>query len=983
MNFGTIIKATCENVAPPADSRCSDPAFALAHPDICPVAPFLVLKPAVGLVCTLGSIQLRAVFTKDGVEEDVTEDTIFSSSDPDVAVVGATSGNATGVSEGSVTFRAVYNDGTNDHEAFSEINVLGDNCCDEQSVAIMVCVDNSKSMSLSFGAGYTTRLAFAKAAATRFINEVNETKDVVGLLKFNDALTEVLSEPAADKASVSALVPAIPQTQQITSFYECVTQAILSLDSVSGADRRIIVIISDGEDSTASYNDSNNPIAALDDFKSSGGIVMCLGVRAHGRGFALLSRFSTGGFFVNGYGTTASDALDYISGLKGYVCAGNCVPEGDEYVPTGAFNYDGFANWDVENGYVDLQGAGFFDYLPGNGMYVDLISGMQPSGSSNGRLVLKDAEAIAIEEGKDYRLTVSLAGNQQVDRSDTVKVQVFYKLADVDETPVYLLNQVIGISDYTSDFSNHSFAFTADADRTVWIAIQQVNVPTGDYARAGVLLGSVVFDDVTDASNLFSDDFDTENLEYVPPACGTGTVYTESGYISGSAGCYGTGCLDEPPAEQLQDPNPLPDIESGSNPPTTYTSTKTKCADCGSGFVNLSETVLEATLTDSETGPPKTCTYELTDGAAILRHYAVYGPVLGLQVNGFELYGSNNGSTWTLLDAVETMVIWDSNAPYLGYLGSNATAYLYYQVRFDSVSPDTGDFSVPPFTLLSSDSLFGIADDEACATATETSEVSQQNADQLANESALAAARAQLNCVQVFTATVSVRKNCPVGTVGQSVTKSATATSLVSEQEAIDKATLEATEAALAELNCEGSNNDQRLCILDESTPNSACDFRTGEPAPTKADPYPSVAFISGMSGLITKVTVTLKKLTHGSPSDICAILVSPSGTIVELMKDAGGDVLNVQAADITFDDDAAGFMPDPLAGNLTVTCKPTHGVGQINFPSPGPASPFALTLASFIGESPNGAWLLYVVDDTALDCGSINNGWTLQITTA
>ncbi len=35
-------------------------------------------------------------------------------------------------------------------------------------------------------------------------------------------------------------------------------------------------------------------------------------------------------------------------------------------------NYAGFANWDVLDGFVDLIGNGFFDLLPGNGLYVDL-----------------------------------------------------------------------------------------------------------------------------------------------------------------------------------------------------------------------------------------------------------------------------------------------------------------------------------------------------------------------------------------------------------------------------------------------------------------------------------------------------------------------------------------------------------------------------------------------------------------------------------
>lgn len=38
----------------------------------------------------------------------------------------------------------------------------------------------------------------------------------------------------------------------------------------------------------------------------------------------------------------------------------------------GTLNYSGFANWNVTAGSVDLIGNGYFDFLPGNGLYVDM-----------------------------------------------------------------------------------------------------------------------------------------------------------------------------------------------------------------------------------------------------------------------------------------------------------------------------------------------------------------------------------------------------------------------------------------------------------------------------------------------------------------------------------------------------------------------------------------------------------------------------------
>ena len=52
--------------------------------------------------------------------------------------------------------------------------------------------------------------------------------------------------------------------------------------------------------------------------------------------------------------------------------------------------------------------------------------------------------------------------------------------------------------------------------------------------------------------------------------------------------CYGYGCLSQPPGAQLQDPNPLADIEvSGYVPPTTYTSTQSFTALCPTGTVPM------------------------------------------------------------------------------------------------------------------------------------------------------------------------------------------------------------------------------------------------------------------------------------------------------------------------------------------------------------------------------------------------------------
>ena len=67
-------------------------------------------------------------------------------------------------------------------------------------------------------------------------------------------------------------------------------------------------------------------------------------------------------------------------------------------VATAALNYTGFANWTVYSGTVDLIGNGSYDFLPGDGLYVDL------DGSTSDAGVLTTKQSFNFTAGSQYIL---------------------------------------------------------------------------------------------------------------------------------------------------------------------------------------------------------------------------------------------------------------------------------------------------------------------------------------------------------------------------------------------------------------------------------------------------------------------------------------------------------------------------------------------------------------------------------------------------
>jgi subtilisin-like proprotein convertase family protein len=148
------------------------------------------------------------------------------------------------------------------------------------------------------------------------------------------------------------------------------------------------------------------------------------------------------------------------------------------------------------------------------------------------------------------------------------------------------------------------------------------------------------------------------------------------------------------------------------------------------------------------------------------------------------------------------------------------------------------------------------------------------------------------------------------------------------------------------------------------------------------ATPYPASIAVSGLTGVISKVRVTLRSLSHTFPKDIDILLVGPTGQNIVLMSDVGGPGPGVASVNLTFDDDAAITL-DPTTNPPSGIYRPVNFVAGDSFPAPAPLPTPATTLSAFQGTDPNGTWSLYVVDDAAGDTGTIAGGWQIDFVMA
>lgn len=148
------------------------------------------------------------------------------------------------------------------------------------------------------------------------------------------------------------------------------------------------------------------------------------------------------------------------------------------------------------------------------------------------------------------------------------------------------------------------------------------------------------------------------------------------------------------------------------------------------------------------------------------------------------------------------------------------------------------------------------------------------------------------------------------------------------------------------------------------------------------AVPYPSSITVDGLPPGTYAVTATIKNFTHPFPADVDMVLVGPGGQKVMLMSDANGILNQFHNLTLTFDDDAAAFVPAGFPSMSSGTYKPSNYGTTADVPPGGiPAGPYSAELAVFGGTPLNGTWSLYVWDDAFINNKPINGGWCVNFT--
>jgi subtilisin-like proprotein convertase family protein len=194
--------------------------------------------------------------------------------------------------------------------------------------------------------------------------------------------------------------------------------------------------------------------------------------------------------------------------------------------------------------------------------------------------------------------------------------------------------------------------------------------------------------------------------------------------------------------------------------------------------------------------------------------------------------------------------------------------------------------------------------------------------------------------------------------------------------------------ADLGSLTGDSPNGDWKLFVHDDQDQDGGV-IQWGlsvatDGVPTTARTYPSELGVSGLTGTVSDVELTLNGVSWHNLYTLDAMLVAPDGRKAMVISDVGGNTGSTIDVTLTLDDEASAPLPEleaPASGRYRPT---NYGGGGDTFPAPAPDPSDAGTpLSVFDGSDPNGTWRLFIVQDEVDLPGFISAGWSLQIETS
>lgn len=313
----------------------------------------VILTPGfavIGVGSTQATIAWSATLT---TEQQLTPSSVtFETSDATLATVDV-NGNVTGIAPGVVFVGATYN-GMTGYATFIVQPFVNGSYCSNEPVGTYIALDVSLSMTVpGFDQTFDTPLSVAKYLTKALANNLNITKDMMGVVAF-DCDSNILLALSSDPPTIeSAITGAIQQLadQDYTAMRKGLLMAIEQARYCQTCVRKVVVLVTDGQDDYSleqlfgqALGFATTNAKALEEaaaFKSRGGIIIVVGLNATGNAYTLLRTIATPGYFVNVLPNQVQSAKGKLLGLPALYCA----QEPPAYVPNyfpqdGGYVYD-------------------------------------------------------------------------------------------------------------------------------------------------------------------------------------------------------------------------------------------------------------------------------------------------------------------------------------------------------------------------------------------------------------------------------------------------------------------------------------------------------------------------------------------------------------------------------------------------------------------------------------------------------------------